>query len=130
MERISLLNMWQEWLDGARQGGFGPCKKKIRLIIGPSPGCRSRPVDRVWVSKKTRPEPDLLPFLIFLKQGFLANIVTRNAAYKERCQLMRVTSVLNHVENLSLSSLICFFFPSSKLVDNKPILVTNAILQS
>ena len=51
---------------GAREAGLGP-EKKIRLINGSGPGLRSRPAGWVRV-RKTRPEPDPLPFLVDLGQ--------------------------------------------------------------
>ena len=47
---------WPNGARGARQGGSGPRKKKIHLLIGPGSGM-----------KKIRSEPDPLSFLLFIK---------------------------------------------------------------
>ena len=54
-------------LIGAQRGRFG-VEKKIRLINGPGPGFQGRPAG--WVRyEKTRPEPNLLTFLVIGRDG-------------------------------------------------------------
>ena len=80
---------WNTMARGARRawrGGSGPRKKKIRLIIGPDPGRRSRLAGRVQVWKNpTRchsytkqlytgyQELTLFSFFFFLSRYYLVN---------------------------------------------------------